>query len=353
MCGRFKIGSSSIAKLKAVTNHEIPSDVAAHLPTVWNNFQPGNFCAVITKSRSGKLELKSAVWGLVPAYENAESNHWRMFNARSETALEKSVFKTLVSENRCVVVIEGYFEWKKSGSIKTPHYITFQKPMLVCGLYTYNAAFDITTFTILTAAPPQTISAIHDRCPMVLTGDCEIEEWLQGQHSAPLDTFLSRESPLASPSLVKFWVVSSKMALPSYQEPDTDHPVQKASCPVPTTPPKKQTAIAAFFSPSATKPTNIAHTETGPSKSDNRATASSARAACETKKSLFAPAAKFSTATSSFMPQKPPSVKASAAKNDVIDLTGVDEDDMPAVQAQEDVEAEAVCGKKRLRAASE
>ena len=54
-------------------------------------------------------------WGLVPAYTkpNAKPDYFRMFNARSESVLEKPVFSRLLRSCRCIVLLNGFYEWKK------------------------------------------------------------------------------------------------------------------------------------------------------------------------------------------------------------------------------------------------
>ena len=60
-----------------------------------------------------------------------------MFNARQETVSEKPVFKRLLGPKRCAVMYNGFYEWKKEGSGKVPHYIYLQeeKAMFMAGLY--------------------------------------------------------------------------------------------------------------------------------------------------------------------------------------------------------------------------
>lgn len=69
-----------------------------------------------------------ARWGLVPSFTKKGSllNHYRMFNARSERLRESPVFKRLIHSKRCVVVMNGFYEWhKESSKKKQPYYIHF------------------------------------------------------------------------------------------------------------------------------------------------------------------------------------------------------------------------------------
>lgn len=75
-------------------------------------------------------------WGLVPSYtkRDVKPDYFRMFNARSETVAEKSAFRRLVNSKRCVVMLDGFYEWAKdSKGEKQPYFIHFQdkRPMKV------------------------------------------------------------------------------------------------------------------------------------------------------------------------------------------------------------------------------
>jgi putative SOS response-associated peptidase YedK len=61
-----------------------------------------------------------------------------MFNARSETVGSKGVFKRLLPRQRCVVLLNGFYEWKQeAGGKKQPYYISFGQDQVLrmAGLY--------------------------------------------------------------------------------------------------------------------------------------------------------------------------------------------------------------------------
>ena len=308
MCGRAKMGPGSVSYTKSWVGHDgdLPGNLPQTLPGVMNNFSPSN-AAPIVIHKDGGMRLVEGVWGLVPSWSK-EKDHWKMFNARSETAAEKSSFRGLVNTKRAIFVLEGYFEWRRQGTSKTPFYITTEKPLLVACLYDYSSTFKVTTFTLLTMVPPSTISAIHDRCPVVLSDETLAQQWLSG--SLSLQAAVAGKSPLASPSVVKFWNVHSQMGKATYQGEDASAPATKVTASSSSSPPpsKKQAGIASFFLPSSSKKT--------PSSSP------------PPPASTRGPVAVSSSSSSS--------------KNDVVDLTGEDED-------EEDDEEEAVVGQKRER----
>ena len=57
--------------------------------------------------------VKPMKWGLIPNWAKDESIGSKLINARSETLLQKPSFQNLVSQKRCVVITDGYYEWKK------------------------------------------------------------------------------------------------------------------------------------------------------------------------------------------------------------------------------------------------
>ena len=104
-----------------------------------------------------------------------------MFNARSETVHEKMSFKNLLSNQRCIVFFDGYFEWSGTKGHKQPYYIhdaDTSQPLRAAGLYDINKSNGKTTVTILTQSPYDIgLESIHDRQPVFLSDD-EAAEWL-------------------------------------------------------------------------------------------------------------------------------------------------------------------------------
>ncbi|XP_015694436.1 abasic site processing protein HMCES isoform X2 [Oryza brachyantha] len=124
-------------------------------------------------------------WGLVPSFtgKNEKPDHFRIFNARSESIKEKASFRRLISYNRCLVAVEGFYEWKKDGSKKVPYYIHFQdqKPLVFAALFdtsTNSEGETINTFTILTTRASTSLKWLHDRMPVILGDEYSINTWL-------------------------------------------------------------------------------------------------------------------------------------------------------------------------------
>ncbi|MEA3392738.1 MAG: SOS response-associated peptidase, partial [Candidatus Marinimicrobia bacterium] len=129
------------------------------------NIAPTNTVPImLEKNGRNILPMK---WGLIPFWsnENTYSKSKKLINARSETLTTKSSFKNLISQNRCVVISDGYYEWKKYGKNKIPFYIqNFDNNfLLMAGLYNIwksKANEKIFTYTIITTKSNNELSFI-------------------------------------------------------------------------------------------------------------------------------------------------------------------------------------------------
>ena len=168
MCGRF-------------SNYTPIEESAAffELERVWPGFQPRyNISpameATIIRSgpQDGKREAISARWGLIPSWAKDPFKGPPLINARSETVGEKPAFRKAVKSRRCLVPANGFYEWARSKSRKTPFYFRMkgESPLAMAGLWEFreDPEGDILSFTILTTQPNELVSDIHDRMPVIL-----------------------------------------------------------------------------------------------------------------------------------------------------------------------------------------
>ena len=96
-----------------------------------------------------------------------------MINARSETAATKPTFRKPLRERRCLILADGFYEWKREGSRKQPYYIKLRdgEPFAFAGLWDRWQPADgqpLETCTILTTTPNEVVQRIHDRMPVIL-----------------------------------------------------------------------------------------------------------------------------------------------------------------------------------------
>lgn len=124
--------------------------------------------------------LEAARWGLVPAWADDVSVGARAFNARSETAASKPMFRDAVRERRALVPADGWYEWHREGEAKTPHYVHGDAPISFAGLYAWWKQPDGTwllSTSILTTAATGELARIHERMPLVVAPEMR-DAWL-------------------------------------------------------------------------------------------------------------------------------------------------------------------------------
>eukprot|EP00252_Welwitschia_mirabilis_P001982 TRINITY_DN11938_c0_g1_i1.p1 TRINITY_DN11938_c0_g1~~TRINITY_DN11938_c0_g1_i1.p1 ORF type:complete len:384 (+),score=86.54 TRINITY_DN11938_c0_g1_i1:202-1353(+) len=156
------------------------------------NVSPGSYMPVLRKENASEdgVVVQCMKWGLVPSFtrKNEKPDHFRMFNARSESVKEKSSFRRLIPSHNCVVAVEGFYEWKKDGQKKQPYYIYLQneRNMVFAALYDkwQNAEGDVLyTFTLLTTRSSKALGWLHDRMPVILGSEDAIKAWMDGLSS--------------------------------------------------------------------------------------------------------------------------------------------------------------------------
>jgi len=130
-----------------------------------------------TERRAGLLR-----WGLIPSWAKEESIGNRMINARAETLAEKPSFRRALQKRRCLVIADGFYEWKTEGKRKTPMFITLKsrEPFGFAGLWeTWKAPNGeaVHSCTIITTTPNTLMESIHNRMPVILSRKAEAS-WL-------------------------------------------------------------------------------------------------------------------------------------------------------------------------------
>ncbi|SDQ09012.1 SOS response-associated peptidase [Microbacterium sp. cf332] len=196
MCGRFvvaRVGSELAGVLRAEV---VPDD----LPAPSFNIAPTARAAIVldsAKTEPPTRRLAAARWGLVPPWSKDVSAGARAFNARSEEAAEKPMFRKALAARRAVVPASGYYEWQGAAGAKTPHFIRPEgdEPLFFAGLYEWwkdDARADddperwLLSFTILTRSAVGGLADIHDRMPLMI--DVEYADvWLDPTTEYPAD----------------------------------------------------------------------------------------------------------------------------------------------------------------------
>lgn len=179
MCGRFAFYS--------------PSEAAAALFGVSASFEiepryniaPTQYIAAIRLDQEQQRELVKLRWGLVPFWAKDPSIGNRMINARAETVAEKPAYRAAYRHRRCIVLADGFYEWRRDGDVKTPYFISLAsgEPFALAGLWENwtdkESGESLQTTTLITTAANEFMAPLHHRMPVVLESN-GAGEWLAG-----------------------------------------------------------------------------------------------------------------------------------------------------------------------------
>lgn len=177
MCGRFTLKTPA-SELASLFDGLSFSDIPPRF-----NICPTQMVACLRWADGSTYQLSSLRWGLVPFWAKDLKIGARMINARSETAATKPAFRAAFKKRRCLIVADGFYEWKKEGKQKQPYYITQadESPFVLAGLWeswTDKASQAVVeTCTILTTEANGTMQPLHDRMPVFLDSP-QHDAWL-------------------------------------------------------------------------------------------------------------------------------------------------------------------------------
>jgi len=102
------------------------------------NVAPTQAVAIIRVAEGGDRKADLYRWGLIPAWAKDPGIGNKLINARSETVAEKPAFRDAYKRRRCLVIVDGFFEWQKlAGGSKQPYYFKLKddQPFAFTGLY--------------------------------------------------------------------------------------------------------------------------------------------------------------------------------------------------------------------------
>jgi len=219
MCGRY------VSKIDAdLERHfsltKVPFDFSSY------NVAPGRNVPVIRQAEVGERELVLMRWGLIPHWAKEERIGYKMINARAETVGSKPAFRQPFKRRRCLIPANGFYEWRKSQSGKTPYYIhpRDDSVMGLAGLWdiwTNPEGDRIESCTIITTAANATIQALHDRMPLIVSPDA-YDVWLTANVDGAIDVVA-----MSSSAQLVAYPVSTRVNKPANDDPSCIERVAK------------------------------------------------------------------------------------------------------------------------------
>jgi putative SOS response-associated peptidase YedK len=224
MCGRYTLATPD------------PSDIRARFPVGEEievrqrfNVAPGDDVLAVTTDREGAPRGELLRWGLVPTWAKSPETGLKMINARLETAPEKPAFRRAFERYRCLIVADGFYEWKADAAARNSRGRPAKQPFHITradgGLFAFAGLWSIwygdndeklRSCAILTVPANSAISPLHDRMPVILAPEHE-EAWLDA--STPRGEVTAIASGL-SPSEVALRAVGTAVNDARYDGPE-------------------------------------------------------------------------------------------------------------------------------------
>jgi putative SOS response-associated peptidase YedK len=221
MCGRFA-SSKSGDELQ----QELGLRVIRSRPVPSFNIAPTRPVPVVINDGAKALDVFR--WGLIPWWAKDPRIGAKSINARGESLTEKATFKDAFRLHRCLVLADGFYEWKADGGRRVPYFIRMKsgRSMIFAGLWDRWRSPDrveVLSCAIITTTPNSVIQAIHDRMPVILGPDA-IDRWLdpQPREGADLQGLLV---PCAADWL-EAYTVSDRVNKPDNDGPENVQPAQ-------------------------------------------------------------------------------------------------------------------------------
>ncbi len=180
MCGRYAL-HKNLAEIAARYHAEVGND------GLWDwqpnyNIAPGTVIPVIALDGRRTPKAVPMRWGLHPHWKKEPPEGKPMFNARVETASEKPSFRTPFRRRRCLIPVNGWYEWDRYEGAKRPYYIRekAEETTAFAGLWDQwrvDEGITLLSVTILTTAATGQMKHLHHRMPVRLSEE-HWDEWM-------------------------------------------------------------------------------------------------------------------------------------------------------------------------------
>jgi putative SOS response-associated peptidase YedK len=217
MCGRFTLTVDPAELQDAFADYKFPPKFAPRF-----NIAPSQ--PILAIPNDGKNKADFFVWGLIPSWAKDPAIANRLINARGETLAEKPAFRGAYKYKRCLILANGFYEWKSQPGTKTkvPHFIHLKSGAVFAfaGLWDEWRSSDGSTLrscTIVTTSPNDLMSKIHNRMPVILQPS-DYAEWLEASPRAP-DSLAHLIQPFPA-DLMEAYPVSTLVNSPANDHPD-------------------------------------------------------------------------------------------------------------------------------------
>ena len=170
-------------------------------------------------------------WGLIPSWSKSAATGNRLINARAETVAERNSFRTALARRRCLVLADGFYEWRRVGKAGRPMRIVLRSGESFAFAGLWDAWHDpngeiVRSCTIITTAANDLVRPIHDRMPVILSREME-SFWLD--HDVEDPQLLQQVLVPYSSGLMDAYEVSSLVNRPGNDGPEVIVPIGEQS----------------------------------------------------------------------------------------------------------------------------
>lgn len=176
MCGRYTLASDLEEYFKRF-NLDVPDELLH--PRLYN-IAPSQPIVGLVADPEPRIDVME--WGFVPSWAKDDGKFKAVINARGESIAEKPYFRGAFRSNRCAILADGFYEWKREGKEKQPYRITLKEGgvFAMAGLRSERVSGDGSehvTCAIITTEANELMEDIHDRMPVMLSAD-DVADWL-------------------------------------------------------------------------------------------------------------------------------------------------------------------------------
>ena len=184
MCGRFSQQRPASELSEIFAAEPLVDDLGPRY-----NIAPTDEALVVVQ-REERRGLTAYRWGLIPHWAKEAKTGSKMFNARAETLATSPAFRDAFKRKRCLVPVDGFYEWKREGTVRQPYRIRRAdgRPLALAGLWAgwKDPSTELVrrTFTIITSAPNAAMAPLHDRMPVIVPEDAW-DRWLEPEPADP------------------------------------------------------------------------------------------------------------------------------------------------------------------------
>ena len=216
MCGRFTLSQSAEAIASVFQLNQVPTLERRY------NIAPTQPVATVLQTSARERQFQLLRWGLIPAWAKDATMGSRLINARAETVAEKPSFRSAFRHRRCLVIADGFYEWRRQDGKKQPFYFRMQnqQPFAFAGLWEHwqdPKGEAIYSCTILTTEANELLQQIHERMPVILNPK-DYDLWLDPTVQK-LEQLQQLLQPYSSTAMTSY-PVSTKVNKPTNDTPE-------------------------------------------------------------------------------------------------------------------------------------